>query len=107
LNKLKRLKDEKPENQDIKNEVDKSENEDELSRQRVHNQSLLTQIKKLKNDKKLLQNKLEQLTKKEASINKVTMIKLVELEKSPDIKIQVMEKRNQYRSQSISQLRKM
>jgi len=70
LNKLKRLKDEKPENQDIKNEVDKSENEDKLSRQRVHNQSLLTQIKKIKNDKKLLQNKLEQLTKKEASIKK-------------------------------------
>jgi predicted RNase H-like nuclease (RuvC/YqgF family) len=35
---------------------------EELSRLRDHNQSLLTQIKKLKNDKKSLQNKLEQLT---------------------------------------------
>jgi hypothetical protein len=80
------------ENQDLKNKVDKSETNEELVCLKVHNQSLLTQIKKLKNDKKLLQNKLEQLTRKEASINKETMIKPMELEKSSDVKIQVVEK---------------
>jgi hypothetical protein len=60
LEQIKRLKDEKLENQDIKNKVDKLANEEELSCLRDHNQHLLTQIKKLKNDMKLLQNKLEQ-----------------------------------------------
>jgi DNA repair exonuclease SbcCD ATPase subunit len=92
LEQIKRLKDEKPENQVLSNKVDNSENEVELSHLRVHNQSLLTQIKKLKNDKKSLQNKLEQLTKKEALINKETMTEPMELEKSPDVKIQVVEK---------------
>lgn len=40
--------------------VEKSENE-KLARLKNHDQNLLTQIKKLKNDKKLLENKLEQL----------------------------------------------
>jgi hypothetical protein len=42
----------KPKNQDLKNKFNKSENDEELSCLRDHNQSLLTQIKKLKNDKK-------------------------------------------------------
>ena len=49
------------------------------SRLKNHNQNLLTQIKKLKNDKKSLERKWEQLIKKEAS-------------KSSKVKIQVVEK---------------
>jgi hypothetical protein len=41
LEQIKKLKDEKPKNQDIKNEVDKSKNEDKLSCLRDHNISLL------------------------------------------------------------------
>jgi hypothetical protein len=44
------------------------------------------------NDKKLLHNKLEQLTKKEELIKKETMTQPMELKKSPDIKIQFVEK---------------
>jgi hypothetical protein len=40
----------------------------------------------------LLQGKLEQLTNNEALISKETMIDPIELEKSLDVKIQVMEK---------------
>jgi hypothetical protein len=78
LEQIKKLKNEKLENPDVKNKVDKVENE-ELLRLRNHNQNLLTQIKKLKNNKKSLENKLEQIIKKEAS-------------KSSDVKIQVVEK---------------
>jgi hypothetical protein len=77
LEQIRGLKEEKAENRDMK-KVEKSENE-ELSHLKNHNQNLLTQIKKLKNDKKLLENKLEQLIEKEAS-------------KSSDVKIQVVEK---------------
>ena len=45
---------------DTKYKVDNSEN-GELSRLRNHNQALLTQIKKLKDDKKSLNEKIEQL----------------------------------------------
>jgi hypothetical protein len=69
------LKEEKLENPDIK-DIDKLDNE-ENSRLKNHNQNLLMQIKKLKNDKRLLENKLEQI-QKEAS-------------KSSGVKIQVME----------------
>ena len=41
---------------------------------------------------KSLQNELEKTTKKEASINKETMTEPMELEKSSDLKIQVIEK---------------
>jgi hypothetical protein len=70
------LKEGKAENRDMK--FEKSGNE-ELSCLRNHNQDLLTQIGKLKNNKKLLENKLEQLIKKEAL-------------KPLDVKIQVVEK---------------
>jgi hypothetical protein len=46
----------------------------------------------LRNEKKSVKKKLEQLTNKEASINKETLNEPMELEKSLDIKIQVMEK---------------
>jgi hypothetical protein len=78
LEQIKKLKNEKLENTDVKNKVDKVENE-ELTCLKNHNQNLLTQIKKLKNDKKLLENKLEQLIEKEAS-------------KFSNVKIQVVEK---------------
>jgi hypothetical protein len=48
------MKDEKPENRNIINKVGKSEDEEEISHLSVHNQNLLTQIKKLKHDKKTL-----------------------------------------------------
>jgi hypothetical protein len=63
LEQIKKLKDEKLESQDIKNKVNKSGNE-ELACLKNHNQNLLTQIKKIKNDKKSLENKLEQLIKR-------------------------------------------
>ena len=58
----------------------------------MHNQSLHTQIKKLKNDKKSLQGKLEKLINKELGINKETMIDLVEIKKSSKVKIKTLEK---------------
>jgi hypothetical protein len=65
------------ENQDLGKKL--SEKEEESSRLKDHNQNLLTQIKKLKNDKKSLENKLEQLIEKEAL-------------KSSDVEVQVVEK---------------
>lgn len=93
IEQIKKLKDHKPKNQDIKNKIDILENE-ELSCLRDHNQSLLKQFKKLKKDKKSLHGKSEQLTNKEALINKDTMTDPIELDKYLAVKIQVMEKRN-------------
>lgn len=59
---------------------------------RDHDQSLLTKIRKFKNDKKSLQNKLEWLTMKETSINRETMIETMELEKSSEVKFLLIEK---------------
>ena len=61
LEQIKRLKDEQPKVQDFKDKVDKPKNDKELSHFRNHNQSLLAQINKLKNDKKLLEKKFELL----------------------------------------------
>jgi hypothetical protein len=95
LKQIKRLKDEKSDNQDIKNKFDKSENDKELPCLRDHNQSLLTQIKKLKNDMKLLWEKLQQITNNEALVGKETMTDPIEVEGPLYVKIQTME--NQYR----------
>jgi hypothetical protein len=57
-----------------------------------NNRSLLTQIKKLKSDKKSLQNKLDQLINKESLVDKETMIEPMELEKSSDVNIPIMDK---------------
>jgi hypothetical protein len=61
--------------QDLKKKFDKelSEKDEENSCLKNHNQSLVAQIKKLKNEKKSQQEKLEQLTSKESLINKETM----------------------------------
>jgi predicted RNase H-like nuclease (RuvC/YqgF family) len=42
LEQIKKMKDEKPENRNIINKISKSEDEEELSCLRVHNQNLLT-----------------------------------------------------------------
>ena len=76
LEQIRKLKEEKLENPDIK-DIDKSDNEENLHLKN-HNQNLLTQTKKLKTDKKNLENKLELLIEKEAS-------------KFSDEQIQVME----------------
>jgi hypothetical protein len=52
------MNDENPKNRNMINKVGKSEDEEEDSHLRVHNQNLLTQIKKLKHDNKTLQEKL-------------------------------------------------
>jgi hypothetical protein len=90
LEQIRMLKEEESEKED-KNKVDKSDKE-ENSRLKVHNQSLLTQIKKLKSDKKSLQNKLEQLINKESLVDKETMTEPMELEKSSDVKIPIVDK---------------
>jgi CTP synthase (UTP-ammonia lyase) len=77
LKKIRKLNEEKLENLDIK-DIDKSDNE-ESSLQKNHNQNIVMQIKKLKNDKRLLEKELEQI-QKEAS-------------KSLGVKIQVVGKR--------------
>jgi hypothetical protein len=86
------MKDEKPENQDIITEVEKSDNEEEFLRLRVHKKSLLTEIKKLKSDKKSLQNKLDQLINKESLVNKETVIEPMELEKYSDVNNTIVDK---------------
>ena len=70
LEQIKKLQGEKLDIQDIENEIDTSKNEEEFSHLRVHDQSLLMQSKKLNNDKKSLQERLEKFTNKEALINK-------------------------------------
>jgi len=101
------LKNEKHENQDTKNKGGKLEN-GELARLKNHNNNLLTQIKKIKNDKKSLGNKLEQLIEKEASSSKIIQVdekgtntdrvnimtqedsNLVEVKTYSDVEIQMM-----------------
>jgi hypothetical protein len=90
LEQIKMLKEEESEKEDTNN-VDKSDKE-ENSHVKVHNQSLLTQITKLKSDKKSLQNKLEQLIDKESLVDKGTTTKTMELEKSLNTKIPIMDK---------------
>jgi hypothetical protein len=75
------MKDEKLENQNIINKVVKSEDEEELSRLRVHNQNLLTQFKMLKHDKKTLQEKLDRKT---SLINKEMMTDPINLTTQKD-----------------------
>ena len=92
IEQIKKMKNEKPENQDIISEVKKSDNKEELLHLRVHNWSLLTQIKKLKSDKKSLHNKLDQLINKESLVDKETMTEPMELGKSSDVNITIMDK---------------
>jgi len=76
LDQIKGLK-EKVENQDTK-KIEQSENE-ELARLKNDNKKLLMQIKKLKDDKKSLESKLEQFIRKEAL--KSSKVKILVVEK--------------------------
>lgn len=67
LEQIKQLRIGEHENPDIKH-TEKIEIE-EVSCIKNHNQNLLTQIKKLKSDTKSLENKLEEFSRKEASIS--------------------------------------
>jgi hypothetical protein len=58
----------------------------EICRLKAQNQSLLTQIKNIKSDKKTVQDKLEQLINKESLVDKETMIEPMELHKSSNEK---------------------
>ena len=84
------LKEEESEKED-KNKVDKSDKE-ENSCLKIHNQSLLTQIKKLKSDNKSLENMLEQLINNEALVDKETINEPMELEKYSDVKLSIVDK---------------
>jgi hypothetical protein len=64
----------------------------EISRLKVHNQKLLTQIKKLTSDKKSLKNNLDQLIKKKSLVDKETMIEPMELDKSSYVNNTIMDK---------------
>lgn len=69
-------------NQDLKKKFNKIENDEEPSHPMNHNQSLLAQIRKFKDEQKSQLDKLKQLTNKKALIDKEREIDLVELEKS-------------------------
>jgi hypothetical protein len=59
-----------------------SKKDEENCRLKIHNQSLITQIKKIKSDKKTVEDKLEQLINKELLVDKETMTEPMELHKS-------------------------
>jgi len=81
--------------QKMRKEVEKivANKDDELTRLRSHNKDLLIQIRKLKNDKKALQETREQSNNKESQIDKETMAKLVEIMPSSEVQIETSEKK--------------
>jgi hypothetical protein len=66
---------------EIQKECDKIviDKDSEICRLKIHNQSSLTQIKKIKSDKKTIEDKLEQLINKESLVDKETMTEPMEL----------------------------
>jgi hypothetical protein len=80
--------------QNMQKEIDKiiTDKNEEISRLKNHSQNLITQIKKLKGEKKSQQETLKQLTNKKSLIDKETMIDPIEIKKSSAVKIQVAEK---------------
>ena len=66
---------------EIQKECDKIaiDKDAEICHLKIHNQSLLTQIKKIKSDKKMVEDKLEQLINKESLVDKETMTEPMEL----------------------------
>jgi hypothetical protein len=58
-----------------------------------HNQIILPQMKKLKNEKKTQKEKLEQFASKEAMTSEETMPKPIEIEKSSNVKIPIVDKK--------------
>ena len=69
-----------------------SEKDEENCRLKIHNQCLLTQIKKIKSDKKMIHEKLEQPINKESLVDKETMIEPIELQKSSNGKNLMVDK---------------
>lgn len=72
-NLLEQIRSLKDEENDTKDKVINSKNE-ELSRLRNYNQNLLMQIKKLKSDKNLLKDKLEQFNQEEVSKSPIVTV---------------------------------
>jgi hypothetical protein len=64
----------------------------EISRLKNHNQSLVTLIKKLKNEKKSQKERLEQFYSKETMTSEETILEPIEIKKLPIKKIQTSEK---------------
>jgi hypothetical protein len=79
---------------EIQKECDKIviDKDAEICRLKIHNQSLLTQIKKIKSDKKTVEDKLEQLINKESLVDKETMTEPMELQKSSNGKNLMVDK---------------
>jgi hypothetical protein len=69
---------------EIQKECDKIviDKDAKICRLKTHNQCLLTEIKKIKSDKKTVEEKLEQLINKESLVDKETMTEPMELHKS-------------------------
>jgi hypothetical protein len=79
---------------EIQKECDKIiiDKDAEICRLKNHNQSLVTQIKKLKNEKKSQKERLEQFYSKEAMTSEETILEPIEIKKLPVKKIQTSEK---------------
>jgi hypothetical protein len=79
---------------EIQKECDKIiiDKDAEICRLKNHNQSLVTQIKKLKNEKKSQKERLEQFYSKEAMTSEETILEPIEIKKLPVKKIQTLEK---------------
>ena len=67
-----------------------SSKDDEISRLRNHNKTLITEMKKLKKQKKLQQETIKQLTGKESIINKDPMTDSVDIETLSMIQTETM-----------------
>ena len=89
LKQIRRLKDEKLEDENPKNKLNKLENEKELYHLKNHNQSLFAQIKKLKDEKKTQQKMLDQLVNKESKIDNKRITEAIEIEKPSDVEVQI------------------
>jgi hypothetical protein len=79
---------------DLRKKFDKelSEKDEENSHLKNYNQSLLAQIKRLKNEKKSQQEKLEQFTSNDSMVDQETITDPIDIEKLSDINIQTLEK---------------
>ncbi len=80
--------------QKMQKEVEKfvTDKDEELTRLRNHNHSLLTQIKKRKNGNKSLQEKVDQLTNKKSKVDKETMTETAEIVTLSNVQIHTSEK---------------
>jgi hypothetical protein len=69
-----------------------SEKDEENCCLKIHNQSLITQIKKIKSDKKTVEDKLKQPINKESLVDKETITEPMELQKSSNGKNLMVDK---------------